>query len=393
MNEFIESSEPLLDEKNNKKSKIERKKKGKISETLKAKSLSCLNLNFYYPEDENEKQKDPKTIKIETKFLFKICFHLFGQLIFIILMLIILFNSETMNHFLSNSKNLLLFFIIFGLITFIAPIFSDKILNIFPYNYIYLSIFTLIISYFICKVLIFLNSSTVIITVILFSSELIVLGIDTYLIEKDKINKINSIIFSGVCLLFIGLFYYFIKKIQLYKIFLIIIIILVIGYYLIYDMNLILSEKKRKFREDDYVPATLFIYTNIIPTMFEFCDSFESRRKPIKSHKGQKTMIFTGEESYEKLYNQKDDEENNNEEEKKKAYHLLPKRRNTDKGRLLRLMQDNIIKETENENDSDDNEDEKDNENTPLNNNENDISFKNQTGKKLEFENENENDI
>ena len=225
MNDFIESSEPLLDEKNNKKSKIERKKKGKISETLKAKSISCLNLNYYYPEDENEKQKDPKTIKIETKFLFKIFFHLFGQLIFIILMLIILFNSEKMNHFLSSSKNLLLFFIIFGLITFIAPIFSDKIVNIFPYNYIYLSIFTLIISYFICKVLIILNSSTVIITVILFSSELIVLGIDTYLIEKDKNNQINSIIFSGVCLSFIGLFYIFIKKIEWYKILLIIIII------------------------------------------------------------------------------------------------------------------------------------------------------------------------
>lgn len=392
MNEFIESSEPLLDDKNNKKSKIERKKRGKISETLKSKSLSCLNLNFYYQEDENEKQKDPKTLKIETKFLFKIFFHLFGQLIFVILMLIILFNNETMNHFLSNSNYLFLFFIIFGLITFIAPIFSEKIINIFPYNYIYLSIFTLIISYFICKVLLFLNSSTVLITVILFSSELIVLGIDSYLIEKDKINNINSIIFSGVCLLFIGLFYYFIKKIQLYKIFFIIIIILIIGYYLIYDMNLILSEKKRKFSENDYVPATLFIYSNIIPTMFEFCDSFESRKKPIKKHKGQKTMIYTGEESYEKLYNQKDDEENNNEEDEKKDYEILPKRRNTDMGRKLRLVQNNIIKETENENDSDDKEDEKDNENSLLNNNENDISFKNQSGQKLEFENDNEND-
>ena len=392
MNEFIESSEPLLDEKNNKKAKVERKKRGKVSETIKTKSLSCLNLNYYYQEDENEKQKDSKTIKIETKFLFKIFFHLFCQFIFIILMLIILFNNETMNHFLSNSNNLFLFFIIFGLITFIVPIFSEKIINIFPYNYIYLSIFTLIISYFTCKVLIFLNSSTIIISVILFSSELIVLGIDSYLIEKDKINKINSIIFSGVCLVFIGLFYYFIKKIQLYKIFLIIIIILIIGYYLIYDMNLILSEKKKKFRENDYVPATLFIYSNIIPTMFEFCDSFESRRKPIKKHKGQKTMIYTGDESYERLYNQKDDEENNNEDDEKKTNTLLPKRRNTDVGRKIRLSQNNIIKEVENENDSDDKEDEKDNENSLLNNNDTDISFKNQSGQKLEFENENENE-
>ena len=392
MNEFIESSEPLLDEKNNKKAKVERKKRGKVSETIKTKSLSCLNLNFYYQEDENEKQKDSKTIKIETKFLFKIFFHLFCQFIFIILMLIILFNNETMNHFLSNSNNLFLFFIIFGLITFIVPIFSEKIINIFPYNYIYLSIFTLIISYFTCKVLIFLNSSTIIISVILFSSELIVLGIDSYLIEKDKINKINSIIFSGVCLVFIGLFYYFIKKIQLYKIFLIIIIILIIGYYLIYDMNLILSEKKKKFRENDYVPATLFIYSNIIPTMFEFCDSFESRRKPIKKHKGQKTMIYTGDESYERLYNQKDDEENNNEDDEKKTNTLLPKRRNTDVGRKIRLSQNNIIKEVENENDSDDKEDEKDNENSLLNNNDTDISFKNQSGQKLEFENEIENE-
>jgi len=191
-------------------------------------------LNFYYQEDE-ENQKDPKTIKIEIKFLFKIFFHLFGQIIFIILMLIILFNNEMMNHFLSHSNNHFYIFHNIWIDNFYCPIFSEKIVNIFPYNYIYLSIFTLIISYFICKVFIILNSSTIIITVILFTSELVVLGIDSYLNEKDKINKINSIIFSGVCLVFIGLFYYFIKKMQLYKIFLIIIFILIIGYYLIYD--------------------------------------------------------------------------------------------------------------------------------------------------------------
>ena len=108
-------------------------------------------------------------------------------------------------------------------------------------------------------------------------------------------------------------------------------------------------------------------------TMFEFCDSFESRRKPIKKHKGQKSMIDIGEESYERLYNQKDDDEINNEEDEKKSYELIPKRRNIDMGRKLRLNQNNIIKESENENDSDENKDLKENENSLLNNNENDI--------------------
>ena len=125
-------------------------------------------------------------------------------------------------------------------------------------------------------------------------------------------------------------------------------------------------------------------------TVFKFCDSFESRRKPIKKHKGQKSMIYIGEKSYERLYNQKDDDEINNEEDEKKSYELIPKRRNIDMGRKLRLNQNNIIKESENENDSDENKDIKDNENSLLNNNENDISFKNNSGKKLEFENGND---
>lgn len=338
-----ESVEPLLDNINNQYPRAERKSKGKLSETTlipKSKSLA-LKLQEY--------NKDPKTKKIENKFIFKIYLHFFGQIIFILLMTIFAFKNKTFHSLLSNNKFLFIIFIIVILILLIYPLKYEQLLKNPPYNYIYLFIFTISISYVICKILILFNSNLIEAGAILFIIELIYLMIDSYISKMNKLDLINTSAFMGLCLLFIGSILYFIKKVNFFILIFIILIILLFGIYLIYDMNLILLDTRRNFEENDYVLATIFLYIDIFQIFLEliikFYNSCEPEKKPIKKHNPAKSMIYTGEEEYENLYIQKEEEKKKNDNDDK----IEPIKR-TNSHKEFKLDPKKINKEIEHDN-------------------------------------------
>ena len=366
-----ESEEPLLDNINNQYLRSERKNKGKLSETTiipKSKSLS-LNLQA--------RNKDTKTKKIENKFIFKIYLHFFGQIVFILLMAIFAFKNKTFNSILSNNKILFFIFIIIILILLIYPLKYEQLLKNTPYNYIYLFSFTISISYIICKILIFFNSNLIVAGTILFIIELIYLIIDSYFSKNNKLDLINTSAFMGLCLLFIGSVLYFIKKVNFFNLIFIILIILLFGIYLIYDMNLILNDTRRNFEENDYVLANIFLYIDIFQTFWElikkFYNSCEPEKKSIQKYNATRNMIFTGEEDYENLYNQKEEEKKNNDNNDNDDKSLSVKRTNSHKE----------FKYKENKDSDNKNENEKEKEI------EHDNSFKRiNSGEKFKFEKE-----
>ena len=374
-----ESVEPLLDNNNIQYPRTERKNKGKLSETTfipKSKSFA-LNLQNY--------NKDSKTRKIENKFLFKIYLHFFGQIIFILLMALFGFKNKTLNSILSNNKILFIIFIIIIFILLIYPLKYEQILKNPPYNYIYLTLFTISISYVICKILISFNSNLIEAGAILFIIQLLYLIIDSYISKNDKLDLVNSSAFMGLCLLFIGSILYFIKKVNFLNLIFIICIILLFGIYLIYDMNLILLNTRRNFEENDYILATIYLYIDIFQTIGEliikFYNSCEPEKKPIKKH-NPVSMIYTGEEEYENLYNQKEEEKKKEDKDDKVEI------KRTSSHKEFKLDPNKIIKENEVE-ENEESEDEKEKEK----NIEHDNSFKRlNSGEKLIFENKEEKD-
>ena len=122
-------------------------------------------------------------------------------------------------------------------------------------------------------------------------------------------------------------------------------------------MNLILLDTRRNFDENDYVLATIFLYIDIFQTLGEliikFYNSCEPEKKPIKKHNPAKSMIFTGEEEYESLYNQKEEEKKKEDDDDK----VVIKR--TSSHKEFKLDPNKIIKEDESE-DKEDSENEKD---------------------------------
>ena len=362
-----ESIEPLLNANETHHSKSERKFRSKLSDTLKQPAL-YINIDDF-------KAKDSKNKKLDNKFIFKVYLHFLFQIILMLIIIIFYFKSKTLNNIFNNNKTLFYIIAIITFITYIFPLMSDEILKKAPYNYIYLLIFSVCLSYILCIIFQSVNVKLIRVGAILFIIEILYLTIDSYFSKKNNDDITNTSIFMGLSLLFIGSILYFIDKVYFLKIFLLILIILLFGIYLLYDMNLIFLEKRRKFEENQYVLATMFLYIDIIQTIFEligkFYDSCENETPKIPHNKNThtKNTIFTGDKAYRKKYIQ------NSEEDKEDPVNI--KRTYSDKV----LKSDIIIKESENENEESESE------------KEHNQSFKHTTEKKLSFENKEEDDI
>jgi FtsH-binding integral membrane protein len=329
-----ETIEPFLNKKFH-TFKTERKNRGKLSESIKVKSIFDFN---------NYLKKDPKTKKIESKFIFKVYLHIFFELIICLTMIIFSFKIESFHYFIISKKIVFYIMSIIALITFINPFFFDYLLKKWPYNYLYLFIFVISVSYIICTIVSSFNPNLIKISGILLIFESIGLLVYSYINKSDEIDIYYGSSYMLLCLLFLGSIVYFFDKINIYKLFLIIVFIWIFGIFLIYDMNLIFEEKRRAFEENDYVLATMFIYIDIIQTIFEligkFYSSLEEERRSNSKNNVQKTRIFIGEEQYVESYTERNKEEKKEPDEDVQLL-IKPKRKTSD-GNVKKIIKESI---------------------------------------------------
>ena len=359
MNNEIESTEPLLNV-----PKKSFKRKERQHGTVAFESSFSKNLKKLYSE------KEPKLEKEKNKFLFKVYLHLLGQSIFIFIMLIFAFRFTFFTTLLIENNIIFYACLIILLIAFIQPLISDQILKNKPQNYIYLFIFTACISYILCKEAVLFDFYLIMIMSLLNIIEILYLTIESYVVknnEKTETDIANTSTFMGVCILFIGAILCFLKKISIFKFSLVLLILLVLGVYIIYDMNCIFIDKRRVFQKNEYVLATIFLYIDIFQTILELLEKFynscEPERKPVKKKTTKRGMIYTGEDDYKKQYRKESDEKDKkvNDDENFKKHH----RRNSssDLKRNLTFREKNPILEDINEEEKDEEIEIKDNEN------------------------------
>ncbi len=329
-----ETIEPFLNKKFN-TFKTERKNRGKLSESIKVKSIFDFN---------NYLKKDPKTKKIESKFIFKVYLHIFFELIICLTMIIFSFKIESFHYFIISKKIVFYIMSIIAFITFINPFFFDYILKKWPYNYLYLFIFVFSASYIVCTIVSSFNPNLIKISGILLIFELIGLLVYSYINKSEEIDIYYGSSYMLLCLLFLGSIVYFFDKINIYKLFLIIFFIWIFGIFLIYDMNLIFEEKRRAFEENDYVLATMFIYIDIIQTIFEligkFYSALEEERRSNSKNNVQKPRIFIGEEQYVESYTERNKEEKKEPDEDVQL--LIEPKRKTSDGNVKKIIKESI---------------------------------------------------
>lgn len=342
-----ESTVPLLDNNEIERRKSERKKRGKITQTIKTIKSFPSNINSNI---NNLKLKDSKAKKIENKFIFKVYLHFLIHICFIILINILTLKIGQFYYIIATS---IILFSVFSILTFtslILPLFFDKILRLKPFNYLYLIIFTISLSYIISKILVSFEFTFtyafVKVSSTLFLFQIIFLIINERVQKKKHLDIISTNIFSVLCLIFIGAILYYIerKKISFAKIILIVLFILLFANYLIYDTNIILNEKRRNFKENDYVLAVMYLYIDIVQTIFELIKNFynlnEPEARPTANHGTIKRMIYTGDEDYDQLYAKESEDD--------QIVKFDIKRTNSAKG--LKLISNAIIEESQEEN-------------------------------------------
>ena len=258
MKNDLEAAEPLLEKP---KSSFKRKDRIRQHSTVIVES-SPVSKNFKILYEEN----DQKSEKQKNKFLFKVYLHLLFQSIFIFIMIFFAFKNTYFNILLIENNIIFYAALILLVIGFIQPLISDKILKNKPQNYIFLFLFTLCISYSLCKSAILFDFYLIMIMSLLFIIEILFLTIESYIVksnEKTGTDIANTATTMGLCILFIGAILCFFKKISIVKFSIILLILLVLGIYIIYDMNCIFLDKRRVFIKTEYVLAVVFLYIDI----------------------------------------------------------------------------------------------------------------------------------
>ena len=388
MKKDLEATAPLLEnyQPNANQPKFKRKNRQSAFGTGITNFNTNLNLDKYY-------EKDEKVEKEKNYFLPKVYLHILTQSIIILVMLFLTFKNLFFYTIIVLNNYVFYAILIILLVTFIRPLISDAILKNAPQNYIYLFIFTICLTYIICKFSIMVDFSLIKLTTILNVVEILYLTIESYIVKKSEKNETdiaNTATFMGLCLLFIGSIYCFLYKISILHLSIIILILVSIGVYIIYDMNCIFIDKRRKFQKNEYVLATMFLYIDIFQTLFELLEKFynscEPERKPI--NRGKKSMIYTGDEDYQNLYKTKEEEEKEKEKKENNLKFHIRRNSSTDLKRKYKIIsQSNVIKEEDTE--EKDNSEEKENQ-------EQDISFKKQSEHVLTMddnEDENNNEV
>ena len=355
MRNDLEAAEPLLDKP---KSSFKRKDRSRQhSSVIMHSSPVARTFNKLYSDIE------PKLEKQKNKFLFKVYLHLLFQSILIFIMLFFAFRNIYFSTLLIENNIIYYAALILLVIGFIQPLISDQILKNYPQNYIFLFIFTLCISYILCKEAILFDFYLIMIMSILNIIEILYLTIESYVVknnEKTGIDIANTATFMGLCILFIGSILCFLKKISIIKFSIILLILLVLGVYILYDMNCIFLDKRRRFVNTEYVLATVFLYIDIFQAILELLEKFynscEPERKPTRKHATRKSMIYTGDEAYTKLYRKVSEEKAKKGNEENNVRHHTKRMSSSDYKRKNPFLEKNPIFEDVNEDNYEENE-------------------------------------
>ena len=151
---------------------------------------------------------------------------------------------------------------------------SLKIFSV-PINYILLGIFTLLESYIVGFICSFSNPKYVFMAACM--TFIITAFLTLYAImTKTDITKKGAILFilSGALLSFVIFNFFF--RIKILHVIICCFGIIIVGFYIVYDTQIIIGKKKEVISVDDYILGSFLLYTDIISLFLYILSLFNS---------------------------------------------------------------------------------------------------------------------
>ena len=224
------------------------------------------NYNDFYKSDfnktSNEKIKDI-TIQIRLGFIRKVYGILSVQLLITTLLSFIAMISNSFQKFLLNHIGLIyLFLVLVVIISFIIQCFP-YLVKTYPQNYIILFLFTLSESYLISFICAFSNHKIVFMAA--FMTLIMCLSLTIYAIntKSDFTTKGGILFILGAGFFLFSIFGLFTDN-KFFHILISTCGVILFGFYLIYDTQLIIGNKSELLETDDYILGAFFLYMDII---------------------------------------------------------------------------------------------------------------------------------
>ena len=231
-------------------------------------------------EEDNIENQDEEQIKIKIRlgFIRKVYGIIFIQVLITTICTYFAVTKVAVSSFLINNPNLWIIAFIGLLATEIPIICCRRVARKVPINYILLLIFTLCESYFVVSLTLEFEPMSVLLAAGL--TVVVVLGLTIYaMFTKSDITLCGGTLFVFSLLLLIlsivGIFfrnYFFQTLIDCLG-------LLLFSAYLIYDIQMLIGNKSKKFSEDDYIFAALQIYLDIIYLFLKIMKLFGKKKK------------------------------------------------------------------------------------------------------------------
>ena len=227
-------------------------------------------------EDDNSLDKQIQK-SMREGFIAKVLGILVYQIVIVFLVVLLAFMSDSFRKVLLTSKLLYFLTLIIALSCLIIPIFYPNLFVKVPTNYIILTIFTFSYSWWIALYTVQFTPESVLLAI--FLTFVTVTCICLYaLYTKSDYTFMGGFLFTSLILLIIcSLFLFFFPIRILYMIYLYFGLIIFCA-YLLYDVQLLVGDRRDKFGEDEYILAAINIYLDIIGIFIRMLALFGERR-------------------------------------------------------------------------------------------------------------------
>lgn len=238
----------------------------------------AVNLLDNHRETDNTAQiesfKLSHTLRID--FMQKVYTLLSIQLFITFAWTILAINNVQVHAFIVQNSFMLMLAGILSIISLYSLICFLDFQRTVPHNYIMLIIFTLCEAYIVAYICCFTQPSVVYSAGTMTLVVCLALTIYAFTTKRD-FTMMGGMLFVLLAVFLVASIFMIFIKIPLVRIVYHVIGVLLFGFYLVYDTQLIMTNKSMTYSIDDYIAATLNIYLDIINIFLEILQLFESK--------------------------------------------------------------------------------------------------------------------
>ena len=214
--------------------------------------------------------------KIREGFIYKVFGIVLYQLILLFIMVYLGFTFKYFHDLLltSTKMHIITFFIFFTCL--LLPIFKPSLYRTVPINYILLTVFSLSFGWWIAAFTILYTKTSVLFVLCLTVVTVASLTVYAFYTKKDY-TVYGGFLFTALIVLIVASFLEIFFPIPILRLIIAYFSLMLFSIYLIYDVQLVIGDKKNKFSEDDYIIAALNIYLDIVNIFIELLQLFGTR--------------------------------------------------------------------------------------------------------------------